>query len=96
MQHLPHGRKLHGSLYTVSVSPFPTRAHATCVVSKKVSPKAVARNTVKRHCREALRPHLKDLPPGAYVFTAKREAAAASFRDVCADIKGLVAKLRNL
>ena len=65
-----------------------------CVVSKKVSSRAVDRNRIKRQCREAIRPQLSKLG-GRYalVFTAKREAVHASFAEVVQEIGKLLARI---
>src|SRR3990167_9710528 len=51
-------RRFHGALFSLSVTELPSGARGpkcACVVSKKVSPKAVERNLIKRRCREAVR-----------------------------------------
>lgn len=84
-------KRVHGALFSLSVSPSATgAAQVACVVSKKVSPKATVRNLVKRRCREAARACA--LPSHALVFTAKAAAAKATYAAVKADVQALVAR----
>jgi len=46
-------------------------------VSRKVDPRAVARNRIKRVLREQFRLRRAQLPPGAYVVVARRAARTA-------------------
>ena len=64
-----------------------------CVVSKKVSPKAVERNLIKRRCREAARALiLKRNEALALVFYAKREARGAAFENIRKDTASLLGR----
>jgi ribonuclease P protein component len=57
----------------------PTRpARLGVTVSKRVAPRAVQRNRIKRAVRESFRHQHLRLPPGDYLVQAQREAAAAS------------------
>ncbi|MBW3568123.1 MAG: ribonuclease P protein component [Proteobacteria bacterium] len=47
-------------------------------VSRKVSPRAVGRNRIKRQARESFRHVCKDIPAIDIVVMAKKEAAAAT------------------
>jgi ribonuclease P protein component len=47
-------------------------------VSRKVDPRAVGRNRIKRALRETFRHHRQALRPGSYVVVARPEAARAS------------------
>ena len=87
------GRKVHGRFFMLTRSPlFPPRPKCAVVVSKKVAVKAVKRNRIKRQGRSILATLLSELGSGAHVFTAKREAASASFAQMEADIRELVRK----
>ena len=90
---MPRGkaRRVHGTYFSLSVAPLTeaTAPKVACVVSKKVSPKAVVRNQVQRRCREAARMLVRDVMPCALVFTAKREAIGVSFEDLELDIRRL-------
>ncbi|MDP2648757.1 MAG: ribonuclease P protein component [Patescibacteria group bacterium] len=87
-------RRMSGAYFSLSCTSLPDgeSAKAACVVSKKVAARAVARNRIKRICREAVRAHLSSVkPPQAFVFTAKRAAAAASPADIRGDVERLLA-----
>lgn len=87
-------RRFHGALFSLSVSALPSGARGpkcACVVSKKVSPKAVERNLIKRRCREAVRtPILTSNKPLTLVFYAKREARGATFEEIRKDTTSLL------
>lgn len=86
-------RRIHGALFSVAISLATRTPKASVTVSKKVSPKAVERNLIKRRVRAALAPLLGDFPPGAYVFSARpaaREASAAAVRE---DVQQLARKI---
>ncbi len=87
-----HARRLHGSLFSLSVFPLPSgEAKFACVVSKKVAPKAHDRNLLKRRCRESARPVLARVHSSlALVVSAKRAAAHASFAMIRKDIEELL------
>ena len=54
---------------------------------------AVTRNLVKRRLREAFRALIPGLANGGYVVTANPEAALASYAELAAQLKLLLAKL---
>lgn len=87
-------RRFHGALFSLSVSGLPSGVRGpkyACVVSKKVSPKAVERNLLKRWCREAVRTLvLQRVEPLALIFYAKREARGATFADIRKDTTSLL------
>ena len=90
-------RRISGDYFFLVVAPLPDarRARAACVVSKKVSARASVRNSLKRRCREVLRPHLsKYTPPRALIFHARREALDASFSRLKRDIEKLLTRAR--
>ncbi|OGG74151.1 hypothetical protein A3A40_03245 [Candidatus Kaiserbacteria bacterium RIFCSPLOWO2_01_FULL_54_20] len=94
------GKRCHGRLFSLSAAPLSRgrRLSLACVVSKKVAPKAVERNLIKRRCREAVRAHMRtraSAPPLLLVFRAKKEAAGATFADILRDIGGLVDKVSD-
>lgn len=88
--------RLHGIFFSAAVASQPGDAHAriALVVSKKVSPKAAARNALKRRAREVLRGALPSLPPVRIIFTAKSRAAEAGLPEVRADIAKLLEAVR--
>lgn len=57
-------------------------AKASFVVSKKVFPKAVVRNRVKRRAREAFRSVLSELKSVNVVFFMKKESLLAKTNDI--------------
>jgi ribonuclease P protein component len=86
-------RRVSGEYFFLTTAPLPAlrASKAACIVSKKVAPRAPARNAIKRRCRAVVRPLLASLKrPRALVFHAKREAAAASFAELKRDIVKLV------
>ena len=86
-------KRIAGEFFTLSLAPHAAGLKWTCVVSKKVSPKAVARNAVKRRCRSVLQSQLKRMKePIALVFYAKRAAAQAPIADVKKDLETLLGR----
>lgn len=87
-------KRLSGALFSLSLSAVASAVPlCATVVSKKVAQRATTRNLIKRRCKHALSRHLSSLTPGiAYVLTARREAAGASYADVVHDIETLIAK----
>lgn len=65
------------------------------VVSKRISKRAVDRNHLKRLLSEAIRPHLRGLPPGwDLVFSARRSTLAADLSTLEQDISALLRRAR--
>jgi ribonuclease P protein component len=94
----PGQSRVHGRFFSLAVALIPgsDKQKVACVVSKKVSPRAVVRNALKRRCREVARAVLKEAhEPAALVFQAKREAAGASFEEIEKDIRGLFERTRR-
>ena len=93
-------KRFHGKFFSLSASPLLSKRKVSvaCVVSKKVAPKAVQRNLIKRHCREAVRAATRKsaLPtPFALIFRAKKDVVGATFRDVLRDVASLVDKIAD-
>jgi ribonuclease P protein component len=85
-------KRFAGALFILTAAPNPRPVvQFACVVSKKISPKAVVRNTIKRRARAAVRS--LDLSPLILVLTAKSDARSASFDEIRRDIGKLVARL---
>ena len=84
------GKRLHLSLMTVVVatnqSPQPRLGLA---VSRKVSPRAVCRNRIKRQIRESFRVHRHKLPALDLVVIAKAPAAKAGNPQLRAELTQL-------
>lgn len=89
-------RRINGRFFTLLIGPAASEsAKLACVVSKKVSARAVVRNSIKRRCRAALRGKLANIKkPQILVFYAKSAAAQASFADVQRDVVELLASAR--
>lgn len=86
---------LQGTYVTVAFTDLPTLpfAKASCVVSKKVSPKAVVRNKVQRRLRDITRPFVLSAGvPRAVVIRAKKQAAEADMAALRADLEPLLAR----
>ena len=86
-------RRLHGTLFSLGIAPA-ANVRAACVVSKKVSPRAVGRNLIKRRARAILSPLLPDLPAAHYVFYAKKEALHADFSSIKNDLSKMCERAR--
>ena len=85
-------RKEHGSFFTLTISKSPdNKPRFACVVSKKTAHRASARNLIKRRCRAAIRKRPVKVP-FAFVFTAKRSANEASYREISDDVTALFVK----
>ncbi len=85
-------RRLSSTYFSLAVARA-SRAGVACVVSKKVSVRAVDRNRIKRRLRATLLPHLSRLPPASYVWYAKKEAATAAYAEVARDVEKLLARV---
>lgn len=85
-------RRLSATHFTLSIGAL-DRVGVAVVISKKVAARAVDRNTIKRRCRAALHPLLRELPPRAYVFYAKKEAKGATSAEIVRDLAKLLDRL---
>jgi ribonuclease P protein component len=84
-------RRIQGDFFSLSLAPHQKGPKWACVVSKKVSAKAVARNRIKRRCRSVLHSLLKGVDtPIILVLQAKRSVAGASFAEVERDVSHLL------
>jgi ribonuclease P protein component len=88
-------KRLISSLFSLSISKATgTDPKVTTIVSKKVSAKAVVRNTVKRRMRALLAS--APLPRGlTLVLTAKKPASDASYAEMKVDLAGLIERLHS-
>ncbi len=85
--------RMNGAFFSLSAALLPrgTSPKASCVVSKKVSVRAVDRNRIKRQCRHAVAPILKTIKkPIVFAFFARREALGAEYADLERDVQKLV------
>lgn len=85
---------LHGGKNKETEQNYPTRVGF--VVSKKIHKRAVKRNKIKRHLREAYAMALKnnEIPSvcnfQSLIFTAKEGALEADYKQMCSSVKNLV------
>ncbi|MBI5470501.1 ribonuclease P protein component [Candidatus Kaiserbacteria bacterium] len=92
-------RREYGAFFSLSIGPSAGGGSASggkfaVVVSKKVSPKAVVRNLIKRRTRDALRHKLKNFDkPLLLAFHAKPAARDAAFDDIARDIHALLSRI---
>lgn len=63
---------------------------AACIVSKKVSKRAVARNTIRRRCYRALQEITPTLPPLTVTVTAKKGIEQVSYTELIHEISELL------
>ncbi len=93
------GRRIHGTHFALATFPLPVGTQgpkAACVVSKRVSLKAVIRNQIKRRCRECIRARSSILDTHrTYVFYAKKSSADTAFVDIQADVYALIEKINR-
>lgn len=68
--HFNHGKRFHSPYGTVVVSPFST-FHGAVVVSKKVSKRAVVRNTLRRRAYAQLYTIAKEQHPAVFIMLLK-------------------------
>lgn len=96
IRRLSPDKRLISSLFSLSRTKHEgTTSKVACVVSKKVSSKAVVRNGIKRRMRTAL--HGVTLPVGmSLVLTAKRQAVDAPYAVIRADVAELIERLRSV
>lgn len=91
-------KRINGVYFSLTLAPSPKGAgvQTACVVSKKVSPRAVVRNRIKRRCRDVVRAALSGGAfSGAMLFTAKRESATATYADMKSDIERTLGRALN-
>lgn len=96
-QAFSEGRRHHGQLFRMHFRAAPDAAVRLGVsVSKRVDKRAVARNRIKRVCRESFRAAAAALPAGDIVLVARPEAARADNSAIREDLERLFAKLGAL
>lgn len=91
------GQRVHGTYFSLTATTLPpgNAVKAACVVSKKISKRAIDRNKIERRVREVLRPLIARIAgPHVLVFYAKREATAASYAEIERDIQKLIDRIR--
>lgn len=89
------GQKHPSRLLLVIGAPSPlSRDRLATIISKKVSAKATARNTLKRALHETLRPYVDTPPYFDYLIIARRSPDAVP-QDYAADLLRLVTQLKT-
>lgn len=73
-----HGRRVASPRLALHWSASATPARLGLAVPRKVDPRAVGRNRIKRALREVFRQHRAGLVPGDYVVVARAGARGAS------------------
>lgn len=92
-------KSFHGSFFSIranrSTEPFPSRF--AIIVSKKVAKSAVSRNKIRRRLYEAVKTVIRDVKPGFVILIyPKKEAQTMDFRDLCKNVRDLLAEARIL
>lgn len=91
------GLRQHGRLFRLHHRPAPAEPSRLGVsVSKRVDKRAVARNRIKRSCREFFRHQRHALPGGDYVLVARHEAASASAQAIRDELTLLFTRAMSL
>lgn len=93
-----HGRRARGNLLTVVMLPQPQEpwCRAAYVISRKVAPKAVARNLLRRRLREALRTLRREREldgPADLILIAAPAAAEATYAQLRDELQTLLGRL---
>ena len=87
------GKKLHSKHLTVSISPTPG-FHGSVVVSKKVSKRAVIRNTIRRRIYSELR-SLRSCSPATYIVMVRPPYADLSKGLARAELLELIGRIQK-
>lgn len=86
-----NGRAVHGRLVTIRYAQSAGGPKVGFIVSSKTAGNAVSRNRLKRRLREAVRPHLSNLPDSvAIAVIAKPAAVSADSAGLAAEVSGLL------
>ena len=94
---LRRGKCVAGELLSVSVSPSSGSVEPkfTCVVSKKISPRATERNTLKRRCREIFRPLLSHKQSMIIIVYPKKSALKVPYAELSREAGRLLDKIAD-
>lgn len=89
------GRRVHGPCFTVVYSPY-SNFHASVVVSKKVSRKAVERNKVRRRTYAALTQLIKETGhTGVFIVVVKPSALEITSKEAKQTLRALIGRVTN-
>ncbi|MFT4197984.1 MAG: ribonuclease P protein component [Pseudoxanthomonas sp.] len=86
------GRRCADPLLALHLKPGGALPRLGLAVSRKVDPRAVGRNRIKRVLREAFRQLRAQLPAGDYVIVARPPAARAANAQLAAAFRALLAR----
>lgn len=90
------GRRFGERSFTIHLAATPTdHARLGIAVGRKVSPKAVIRNTIKRIIRDNFRRQATTLPALDIVFSARRPAATASRSELAKDVASALRRIKS-
>lgn len=89
------GKRLHGAYVQLVYTPFPT-FHGAAVVGKKINPRAVVRNRIRRRLYAALyaRTRAKD-QTGVFILIAKPAIKTVPYRAICEDLNTLLTRIEK-
>lgn len=90
-EHFAKGKRFHGTFVQLIMSPS-KEAHGSVVVGKKVFPRAVDRNRLRRRIYPLLREHFKNNPSVCIVIT-KPALKNVPILEVKTELKNLLLKL---
>jgi ribonuclease P protein component len=88
-------KRLNSALFSLVIARTPGKSAFACTVSKKVSAKAVVRNTVKRRMRAAVRTQFPLPSDTSIVLIAKRESSQSTYSEIERDIAALFTRVRS-
>ena len=94
---LPPARRWQGAFFSLSASQG-VNGHRkfSCVVSKKVSARAVTRNLIKRRARAAFGKMIPQIGSAQnFVLVAKSKSLGASYQEIERDIQALFSQART-
>ena len=90
------GRRVQHALFALHYAPDDEPARLGLAVSRKVDPRSVGRNRIKRVLRDRFRQLRAQLTPGAYVVVARPAAARADNPALRAAFEQLLRRARAL
>ena len=87
------GKRFHTSLFTVVYTPHPT-LHASVVVSKKVSNRAVVRNKIRRRIYDIVRHYRTETGMcGVFIFLTKPEIKNTPYTSLKDGVNAVLEKI---
>lgn len=92
---IPKGDKLHSPTLTLIHQPNQTHLKLAVIVSKKISPKAVVRNKVRRQIINATQNSLSLSTPTNLIIIPKQKITTTTFDQITKEISPLLFKIAN-